>query len=72
MIERIFDCPGGDSLFEAGAQCPELLAFYQEKREEMDEQIEALKGARTRLEERISLFEEQRAKARSPSLSDRS
>lgn len=61
IIERIFDCPGGDSLLEAGARCPALLTFYREKREELDEQIQALTEARRRLEGRISSFEEQEA-----------
>lgn len=71
MVARILNCQGNDLLPEAGGRCEErLLNFYQEKREEIDGQIEALTEARERLEERISLFEEQRAKTRSPSLAN--
>lgn len=70
MIERIFECPGGDSLFEAGAQCPQLLDFYEEKREEINEQIEVLGEAGERLGERISLFEDRIEERREPSPAD--
>ena len=66
MIVRILNCQGNDLLPESGGRCEAgLLTFYQEKREEIDRQIEALTQARERLEERISLVEEQRANTRS-------
>lgn len=64
MIARILNCQGTDLLPESGGQCEAgLLEFYHDKREEIDAQIGALTEARDRLEERISLFEEQKAKA---------
>lgn len=73
MIERILNCQGNEALPEAGGRCEEgLLTFYREKREEIDGQMEALTQARKRLEERISLFEEQREKAHSSPLANSS
>ncbi len=70
MVARILSYQGNDLLPEEGGRCEAgLLAFYQGKRDEMDEQIETLVQARERLDERISLFEERKAKTRSPSFS---
>ncbi len=66
MVARILSCQGNDFLPETGGRCEEgLLLIYQEKREEIDGQINGLTQARTRLEERISLFEEHRANTHS-------
>ncbi len=57
MVERIMDCPGEDPLSGDGGKCPTLLPFYEEKRAEIDAQIETLIQARNRLDERISMFD---------------
>jgi len=68
-IEPILNCKGRDAVPgrdpEINEHCEELLMLYEERLSEMDEQMESLSEARSRLKERMVLFEEHKDEARS-------
>lgn len=68
-IEGILNCRGRDASPEKdpeiNEQCEELLILYEGKLEEVDEQMESLSEARSRLKERIALFQKHKDEARS-------
>lgn len=68
-IEPIMNCDGKDAPPakdpETNEQCDELLRLYENRLSEMDGQMESLSEARSRLTERIALFEEHRDEVRS-------
>jgi DNA-binding transcriptional MerR regulator len=68
-IEPILNCKGRDTVPEKDPEvnehCEELLILYEERLSEMDEQMESLSEARSRLKERLALFREHRDEVRS-------
>ncbi|MDQ3183091.1 MAG: MerR family transcriptional regulator [Actinomycetota bacterium] len=68
-IEGSLNCKGRDAPPvkdpEINEQCEELLVLYEEKLSETDEQMQSLSEARSRLRERIALFQEHMEEARS-------
>lgn len=63
------DCKGRDGPPEKDPevteQCENLLVLYEEKLSEMDERMQSLSEARSRLKERIALFREHMEEAHS-------
>lgn len=68
-IEGVINCKGRDVSPEKDPEvnehCEELLILYEERLSEMDEQMESLSEARSRLKERLALFREHRDEVRS-------
>lgn len=68
-IEPILNCKGEDASPdkdpEINEHCEDLLKLYEERLSEMDEQMQYLSEARSRLTERVALFQEHREEVRS-------
>jgi DNA-binding transcriptional MerR regulator len=68
-VEPILNCKGRDAPPdrdpEINEHCEDLLVLYEERLSEMDEQMESLSEARSRLKERLALFREHRDEVRS-------
>ncbi len=68
-IAGIINCNGRDASLEkdpeTNEECEGLLILYEEKLSEIDEQMGSLSEARSRLKERIALFQEHRDGTRS-------
>jgi DNA-binding transcriptional MerR regulator len=73
QIEQIINCQGTHVIPQKHPLCEEVLTLYQEKLQEIEEQINTLDAVRSRLQERIAHFQQlktqgslQREASRSP------
>jgi MerR family Zn(II)-responsive transcriptional regulator of zntA len=56
QIEQIMNCNGTHAFPQKNPLCDEVLSLYEEKLQEVEEQITALDAVRSRLHERIATF----------------
>ena len=57
QIEQIINCQGKHAIPQMHPLCEEVLSLYEEKLQELEEQITTLGAVRSRLQERIAHFQ---------------